>query len=87
MIIKVTEEQIEILIGSAGNHSTMNELLITRIVVLVDIALIGPAVMAVERDWGLAITPLEIVLLSAIVAVAFVAIRQLHQIALSQGTQ
>ena len=58
-----------------------------RAVALVDIAMIGPAVVAVERDWGLAITPLEIMLLSAIVAAAFVAIEQLHQITLSEGTQ
>jgi predicted GNAT superfamily acetyltransferase len=65
----------------------MQERSITRAVALVDIAMIGPAVMAIERDWGLAITPLEIMLLSAIVAAAFVAVEYLHQITLSQGTQ
>lgn len=43
--------------------------------------------MVVEWDWGLAITPLEIMLLSAIVAAGFVAVERLHQIAISQGTQ
>ena len=65
----------------------MQERSITRAVALVDIAMIGPAVMMVERDWGLTITPFDIVLLSAIVAAAFVAIEQLHQIAISQETQ
>jgi hypothetical protein len=36
--------------------------------------------MAVERDWGLAITLLEIVPLSAIVAAAIVAVERLYQI-------
>ena len=65
----------------------MQERSITRAVALVDIAMIGPAVVAVERDWGSILTPLEIVLLSAIVAAAFVAVEQLHQITLSQETQ
>ena len=65
----------------------MQERSITRAVALVDIAMIGPAVMMVERDWGLTITPFDIVLLSAIVAAAFVAIEQLHQITLSEETQ
>jgi hypothetical protein len=47
----------------------------------------GPAVIVVERDWGFIITPLEIMLLSAIVATAFVAVEHLHQITLSEGTQ
>jgi hypothetical protein len=35
----------------------------------------------------LAITPFEVVLLSAIVAAAFVAVEQLHQITLSEETR
>lgn len=58
----------------------MNELLLTRIVALVDIAMIGPAVIAVKRDWGSIITLFKIMLHSAIVAAAFVAGEQLHQI-------
>ena len=64
----------------------MQERAITRAVALVDIAMIGPAVVAVERDWGSILTPLEIVLLSTIVAAAFVAVEHLHQITLSEGT-
>ena len=67
--------------------SIMQARSITRAVALVDIAMIGPAVIAGERDWGSIITPLEIVLLSAIVATGFVAVEWLRQIALSQGTQ
>lgn len=65
----------------------MQERAITWAVALVDIAMIGPAVMAVERDWGSIITPLEIMLLPAIVAAAFVAVEHLHQITRSEGTQ
>jgi len=65
----------------------MQERAITRAVALVDIAMIGPAIVGIERDWGLAITPFEIVLLSAIVAAAFVAVERLHQITLSEETQ
>ena len=58
----------------------MKERTIFQMIALADIAMMVPAAMAVERDWGLAITPLEIVLLSAIVAAAFVAVDHLSRL-------
>ena len=43
------------------------------------------SVVAVERDWGSILTPLEIVLLSAIVAAGFATVEQLRQITISQS--
>jgi len=71
------EEYIEKSIGITSNHSSMDEKLITQVVALVDVALLVPAVAAVERDWLAPTGPLSVILLLAIVAAAFVAVDRL----------
>ena len=81
------QDHTGILIGSAGNHSIVNKKRITQVIALADIAMMVPAVISLERDWLAPIYYLEVVLLSAIVAAAFVAVEHLHQITLSDETQ
>jgi hypothetical protein len=64
----------------AGNHSIVNEKLITQAIALVDLAVMVPAVMALETDWLAPIYYLEVILLAAIVAAAFVAVNHLRYI-------
>ena len=56
----------------------MNEKLITQAIAVVDITMMVPAVISLERDWLAPIYYLEVVLLAAIVAVAFVAVNHLR---------
>lgn len=73
-----TGEHIERLMGSVSNHSIKNEHLSTRIVTLVDVAMMGMAAFEPERDWDLPITVLEVVLLTAIVLAVLVALDYLN---------
>jgi hypothetical protein len=70
-------DHIEKSIGITGNHSIMDEKLITQVVALVDVALFVPAVATVERDWLAPTGSLSLILLFAIVAAAFVAVDRL----------
>jgi len=53
---------------------------IFQVIVLVDLAMMVPAVVSLERDWLAPITPLRVVLLAGIVAAAFVAVDHLSRI-------
>jgi hypothetical protein len=65
----------------------MKERTIFQAIAVVDTAMIVPAVVGLEKNWLAPIYYLEVVILAAIVAAAFVAVEHLHQIAISQGTQ
>lgn len=58
----------------------MQDYSITRLIALVNIAMLGPAIWELERDWGTAITPLEVVILSAIILAGLVAIYHIREI-------
>ncbi|ACL17344.1 hypothetical protein [Methanosphaerula palustris] len=58
----------------------MQDVSLIRIVVLVNIVMLGPAVWELERDWLAPIVPLEVVILSAIVLAALVTIDHLRWI-------
>ena len=71
---------------SAGNHSTMKERTertertIFQAIALADVAMMVPAVMALEKNWLAPVYYIEVVLLAAIVAAAFVAVDHLSRI-------
>ena len=58
----------------------MNEKRITQGIALADTAMMVPAVMALERDWLAPIYYLDVIILAAIVAAAFVAVDHLSRI-------
>ena len=63
--------------GFLQNRRSTEDQSITRAVALIDIAMIVPAVTAVERNGRSILTPLEVMLLAAIVAAGFVAVERL----------
>lgn len=73
-------DQIEKSIVPVGNRSTMQERTIFQAIAVVDIAMMVPAVVAVEKDWLAPVYYIEVVLLAAIVAAAFVAVDHLRYI-------
>ena len=76
-------EHIEKAMVPAGDHSSMKEQterMIFQAIAVVDVAMMVPAVVALERDWLAPVAPLRLVLLAGIVAAAFVAVDHLRYI-------
>lgn len=71
------------IIVPAGDQSTMQEQTertIFKVIALADVAMMVPAVVALERDWLAPVYYLEVILLAAIVAAAFVAVDHLSRL-------